>query len=272
MASIIQKTKNNRTTVVYLNNDETSPLFVHDYGYHKTEPNHTFGPAIRPYFLIHLIASGKGTFEKAGVKTTLSVGDAFIIRPGEVTVYSADKNDPWEYYWISFSGIWAETVMRKTTTESCVKAKKGGLMSLIDVTKNSITNDVELLSVLFSVLNSIKSDEKMEDSDVINLAVNYIEKNYFRNFNASTLADNLKVSRSYFTTTFTNKTGETPYNYLLKVRIKKAQDYLKNSNLSVTEIAYSVGFSSIERFSEMFKKHTGQSPSKYRNYNRGNNE
>ena len=271
MASIIQTTKNNRVYVAHLNNED-EPLYVHDYGYHKTEPMHTFGPAIRPYFLIHIIASGKGVFEKAGVKTTLSSGDAFIIRPGEVTVYSADKNDPWEYYWISFSGFWAETVMRKATNDSCVKAKKAGLMALIDAVQNGVTNDVELLSILFTVLNSIKSDDVNESTDVVNLAVNYIENNYFRNFNASTLADNLKVSRSYFTTTFTNKTGETPYNYLLKVRIKKAQDYLKNSNLSITEIAYSVGFSSIERFSEMFKKHTGQSPSKYRNYNRGNNE
>lgn len=272
MASIIKTIRDNRTHITHLYENKSEPLYVHDYGYHKTEPNHTFGPAIRPYFLIHLIASGKGTFEKAGVKTTLTAGDAFIIRPGEVTVYSADNNTPWEYYWISFSGVWAETVMRKTTTDTCVKAKKGGLMALIDATKNTITNDVELLSVLFSVLNSIKNDEIKEDSDVVNLAVNYIENNYFRNFNASTLADNLKVSRSYFTTTFANKTGETPYNYLLKVRIKKAQDYLKNSNLSVTEIAYSVGFSSIERFSEMFKKHTGYSPSKYRDLHRGNNE
>ena len=122
MASIIQTIKNNRVYVAHLNNED-EPLYVHDYGYHKTEPNHTFGPAIRPYFLIHVIASGKGTFEKAGVKTPLSAGDAFIIRPGEVTVYSADKNDPWEYYWISFSGNWAETVMRRTTIDSCVKAK-----------------------------------------------------------------------------------------------------------------------------------------------------
>ena len=59
-------------------------------------------------------------------------------------------------------------------------------------------------------------------------------------------------------------TGETPYHYLTKLRITRAQTYLQSSALSVEEIAYSVGFSSLQRFSEMFKKECGVSPLQYR--------
>ncbi|MBO7187359.1 MAG: AraC family transcriptional regulator [Clostridia bacterium] len=237
---------------------------IHNYGHHKTPKNHIFGPAIRPYFLIHLIKKGEGVFEKNGVKTFLSEGDAFIIRPDEITVYSSSNENPWEYYWISFFGENAENLLNSTTTKSFCKSKKSALLGLMDAIDNTVNDEIGLLKLLFTVLDGIKDEQKEKQEDFIKLAINYIESNYFRDFNASILADILKISRSYFTTTFTKKTGESPYNYLLKTRVKNAKHYLKNTTLSVTEIAFSVGFNSIERFSEIFKRFTGLSPNAYR--------
>ena len=49
-------------------------VYLRDIGFHKTSPCHNFGPAVRDYWLIHVIKSGKGWFMKSGVKTTLSAG------------------------------------------------------------------------------------------------------------------------------------------------------------------------------------------------------
>ena len=64
----------------------TDPIRVFEIGHHKTSPSHSFGPAVRPYFLLHFIESGEGYIERNGVKQHLSAGNAFLIRPDEVTL------------------------------------------------------------------------------------------------------------------------------------------------------------------------------------------
>jgi AraC-like DNA-binding protein len=258
-----KNTANNKMSVHFFSHDENSLLYVRDLGYHKTEPLHCYGPAIRDYFLIHLIESGKGTIERNGVVTHLKAGDAFIIRPGEVTTYVSDKDEPWEYCWIGFKGEYSSEIMRKTTSELFPKFKKSGLISLKSATNNRTLGEIEGLRILFSVLDSIKL-ETVENRDPVALALEFIERNYFRSLDISEIASQLGLSRAHFTTVFTKTTGESPYNYLTKVRIKHAKELLSTTSLSITEIAYSVGFASIERFSEQFKKYTALSPLTYR--------
>ncbi len=241
-----------------------SLIYVCDIGHHVTPPGHSHGPAVRSYYLIHLIEKGKGTIERGGVVTHLSEGDAFIIYPNEITTYTSNKNEPWEYYWVGFSGDYSDAIMKKTTANLFAKYHKSGLIALKNCTTNTSTlSEIEGLKVLFSVLDSIKT-EKVENRDIVSLALDYIENNYFRPLDISEIASQLGLSRAHFTTVFTKKVGEAPYNYLTKIRIKHAKQYLSSSTLSITEIAYSVGFSSIERFSEQFKKQVMLSPLAYR--------
>ena len=61
-----------------------------DAGREDCAPSHKFGPHIRNYYLIHFVISGKGTFSTDRGEYALGKGEAFIIKPGEVTVYQAD--------------------------------------------------------------------------------------------------------------------------------------------------------------------------------------
>jgi transcriptional regulator GlxA family with amidase domain len=114
------------------------------------------------------------------------------------------------------------------------------------------------------VLESIKTNQPNTYEDFVEIAVKHFENNYYKDLNVTTLANMLGISRAHFTTSFTKRIGQTPYNYLLNVRINHAKEYLVNTKMSVTEVAYSVGFTSLERFSEMFKQVTGLSPLNYR--------
>ncbi|MBO4940162.1 MAG: AraC family transcriptional regulator [Clostridia bacterium] len=257
---------------IYLDADRSHPVYVVDIGFHQTPPEHTYGPAIREYYLLHLIESGKGTIERNGVITPLQAGEAFLIRPGETTTYRADANEPWTYYWISFNGTFAKTLVEKTTNLLCMPYQKSGLIALktafLQAFQNENVDMVGILRLLLNVLDSIKTQEtsikKSETTDTIALAMRYMESNYHRDIDVGSLASQLGFSRAYFSTLFQKTTGETPYHYLTKLRISRAQGYLQSSALSVEEIAYSVGFSSLQRFSEMFKKECGYSPLQYR--------
>ncbi len=256
----------------YLISDTSQPVYVVETGFHKTPSGHCYGPAVREYYLLHLIEKGKGTMERNGVVTNLKEGDAFLIRPGEVTTYRADIDEPWEYCWIAFNGAYAEKLISETTALLCMPYRKSGLMAL----KNALTQiktsaTIDSLTVwllLLNVLESIKTGEtlsKPNDCDnVMSFALRYLEENYHKDIDVSSLAEQAGFSRSYFSTLFLKRTGEKPYKYLTKIRLNRAKAYLENSSLSMEEIAYSVGFSSLQRFSEMFKKEFGLSPMQYK--------
>jgi len=74
-------------------------------GYEECVPGHFYGPAVRSYWLLHFVVSGKGRFKTPRGEYFLEKNDIFIIRPSDVTYYEADGDSPWSYIWI---GFWAE--------------------------------------------------------------------------------------------------------------------------------------------------------------------
>lgn len=241
-----------------------APISVYEIGTHKTPSNHSFGPAARPFYLLHLIENGKGYIERDGEKQFLSKGEAFLITPDEITTYCADKEEPWEYSWIAFKGSFSKQLVEHTTKQLCMSYQKSGLLALKNAIHNKHLDYLECLNVLLEVLNSIKGTPKIQEMDCISTALHYLENNYFHHIDIATFAENFGFSRAYFSSLFAKKTGETPYDYLTKIRIEKAKLYLIESNYSIEEIAYSVGFNSLQRFSELFKKRVGVSPLLYR--------
>lgn len=251
---------------------------LRDIGHQKTPPFHSYGPAVRDYWLIHVITAGKGKFVKGGEIRELSAGDCFIIRPMEVTTYMADGEDPWEYYWVGFQGDEAGRLAEYALPENVCTAKAGreavsSLISFYNVFDGDTDpGELEILAKLYEFLALLKNSiapEKTVKPDIASTALKYLENNYFRDINISRLASELGVTRSYFTVLFSEKTGKSPYNYLTELRLEKARSLLKNSDLRISEVAYSVGFAGLERFSDMFKRYTGKSPVAYRKSERG---
>ena len=77
---------------------------VCDAGFEECEPGHAYGPAVRNYYLIHFVKSGKGVFSVGGNDYALEKNSAFLIRPGVVSYYRADSDDPWHYAWLGIRG------------------------------------------------------------------------------------------------------------------------------------------------------------------------
>ena len=94
--------------------------------------------------------------------------------------------------------------------------------------------------------------------------VEYINNHFTKDIKLEDLAKILGLSISQLNRKFKSTLGETPIQYLLKVRINKASDRLVQSNDTVSEIAYDCGFNNRTYFNKQFKKYTGQTPSDYR--------
>ena len=79
-------------------------LCLNAFGHSVTMPFHKYGPAVRPYHLIHYILEGKGEFIVNETHYTLSAGKGFLIEPDHQTTYISDGEEPWTYIWVGFSG------------------------------------------------------------------------------------------------------------------------------------------------------------------------
>jgi AraC-like DNA-binding protein len=91
-----------------------------------------------------------------------------------------------------------------------------------------------------------------------------IDRGYAEPLDLDAMAGEAGYSRSHFARAFTAAYGESPRTYLTRRRIERAKTLLRTANLSVTEICFSVGFSSLGSFSARFRQLVGRSPSEYR--------
>ena len=89
------------------------------------------------------------------------------------------------------------------------------------------------------------------------------DRHYAEPLDLDALAAAAGVSRFHFLRSFAATYGRTPSAYLAERRIERAQDLLRATNLTVTEVCMAVGYSSLGSFSDKFRRLVGMSPSQY---------
>ena len=109
--------------------------------------------------------------------------------------------------------------------------------------------------------------EKVGRNDFCHKVYRYIDENFAENITSKDVAEALFMNGSYFCRKFKNEFGYSFGEYLCMHRIEKAKIFLKNYDMSVSEVASGVGFQSFSYFSKMFKEHTGVTPLEYRKLN-----
>lgn len=92
----------------------------------------------------------------------------------------------------------------------------------------------------------------------------YLLANYPEEFSLSTVAQFSNMSPFHFLRTFKKTYGETPNEFLIRLRIEEAKKLLITEHLSVSEVCQQVGYLSLGSFSSLFLKQVGMPPSQYR--------
>jgi len=106
--------------------------------------------------------------------------------------------------------------------------------------------------------------QKNHGDDMICEAQTYIEENLSEKISFEALATKLATSRRNFDRRFIKATGNTPVEYLQRVKVEVAKKTLEKGRKSIFEVMYEVGYSDDKAFREVFKKITGVSPLDYR--------
>ena len=128
------------------------------------------------------------------------------------------------------------------------------------------------LSVIWSLLyenlpqEDCAANAKSRDLAVIRNMVGFIQKNYVRRISLQEIARAGAVGQSKCCKLFASYLGQTPNTYLNQYRLNKSLELLRDSDLSVTEIALTVGFNGASYYAEVFRKCFGKTPTEYRNH------
>lgn len=258
--------------------EQQASLSVYFCGSEDCDPGHSFGPAMRPHYLLHVILSGCGTYQKDGVLYSLKKGDAFLIPPLETTYYQADRQDPWSYAWVGFDGkecehllsqtVFADSFVFHNDDPSSFEALFTSMLCLVDSFLES--GDQPLRSIgnlllLFSELQKRTPEKKTDFADIyFQKAADYISNNYSYDIRISELARHVGIDRTYLYKIFMEQAQLSPKQYLLRHRIRIATQLLCSTAYSVTEIALSCGFQDTPAFCNHFKRQTGYSPGTFR--------
>ncbi|WP_246362515.1 response regulator transcription factor [Paenibacillus alba] len=104
-------------------------------------------------------------------------------------------------------------------------------------------------------------NENSKHKDVVEFMIQYAHDHYAEEIGLEDMSKQLYLSRNYLNQIFKKATGETFTNYLIQVRMKKAQTLLAEGNYLIYEISEKVGYKNVPYFSSIFKKYTGVSPS-----------
>ena len=104
----------------------------------------------------------------------------------------------------------------------------------------------------------------VQKAEKINEAVTYINNNCTCDVRTKELSDMVHLSEGHFCNLFKAVTGKTAKDYILNLRLDKAKDLLKDTDMTITEICYCCGFSDPNYFARIFKKKIGLSPSSFR--------
>lgn len=118
-------------------------------------------------------------------------------------------------------------------------------------------------------INRLEKKKNSRKNDMINEIIKYIEDNYNQpDISNESLAYILNLTPSYFGKLFSENIGKTVREYIIDLRVSKAKELLKSTNLPISDISTRTGFNNPTYFIQLFKKNVGTTPNQYRSENR----
>ena len=243
---------------IYLHKTENTELYPLHIGRYACPSGNSYGPFVRDYYILHFIRSGKGVLINKDGSHPVATGEMFLIREGEPATYVADREDPWDYVWIGFSGSRAKSYAALPDIMDIPADIDEKLFRYVN---DDIRSPELYTSLLYEMTYHLSDcDNNKEQDKTIQVVHRYIKYNYQENITIAGLAATFGFERSYLYRLFKERYGIGPKEYLTRIRLSKAR-WLLSKGYSVAECASMVGYSDTFTFSKAYKKFYGVSPS-----------
>jgi len=239
------------------------------------------------------ILSGTCTYYIEGKSYRVKKGNLILCNPGIMHGKTLCTSEEINEFHIGFSNICIENLPRDhiisreaSPVITFAQYEQEFFKCCSDILAEQEKNDVGcalmlkslVMKLIVILLKEIYKQETHSDENIINLesydkisvvnaVVTYINENYMQDVSLDKISKSMYLSPVYISKIFKEEIGESPINYLIKVRLSKAVELMKDSNKPIKEVAKSIGYDDAYYFSKLFKKYYGFSPLKYKNMN-----
>jgi AraC-like DNA-binding protein len=246
----------------------------------QTNPSYIWDGRLRgqtPFTVLQHTISGVGTLRYENRVIKIRPGEAFLVIVPHNHCYWLEKDDTWEFLWISMNGTEAlrihETILN--THGPLLRLKSNTIDKLASCILRLMEGKAELpgaaSAIAYEAAMALYDDafgpsERLPASEnSLNRAMQYVSANLTSALPVDVLADVAGLSRAHFSRSFANLTGLAPAEYVLQERMKRATKLLTaNRELPVKEIAALVGMPDNNYFSKVFRRTYGVSPTEFR--------
>lgn len=258
-------------------NPKLGGLYLTCAGFYPHAKNHfrkrTSG--IDEHILIYCIF-GYGYVEIEGKVHKLSSGAFFIIRADTPHAYWAAEDFPWSIYWIHFSGNRCEYLKSRFRKGPFIIPEQASRIDdradlfneILTVLESGFRNEnLEFCNFLFGSLlasflypDTYRAAKGILGADPIDNAIFFMQDNLDKPLKIEGIAKHVNLSKSHLSRVFKSKTGSSPIDYFISLKMQEAIRLLSNQSLRINEVAYTLGYLDPFYFSRLFKKHIGVSP------------
>lgn len=230
------------------------------------------------YILIYCL-DGKGRCQTQSNSFTIEANQFMLLSPGDLQHFQLAPEIPGSIYWVHFNGSMANDLKvdfdfqkyEKPTSlpfgDEVLEAWHKIYASLSDgfAFENMGYANFNLYHLISLFVFPNKANKSVqEDEDQLEKSIEFMKENLKNHLTVESIAKEFNYSSSHYSTLFKQKTGLSPIDYFIKLKIQYACQLLTKSNLIIKEVAQEVGYDDPFYFSRMFKKITGKSPIEYK--------
>ncbi|MEK6480997.1 AraC family transcriptional regulator [Catalinimonas sp. 4WD22] len=266
-------------------NPLTRDLYITDIGFypharfHFRKRNHGSKENILIY-----VNNGSGEVSIGKETHFLSKHDFVIIPKNIAHHYNTKEKDAWTIYWVHFDGTKADLLSehfgKKTTLQAQHAINEDFRISLFKDLIHTFSmgyakSQLEYASMSFQRLlasflypNQFMHFQNVQDTDIISKNITFMKNHVGEALSLKELADHTGLSVAHYSKLFTQKTGFSPVDHFIQLKIQYACQLLDITQLYVKEVADKVGYQDPYYFSRIFKKVMQMSPIEYKKRDR----
>ncbi len=248
------------------------PFSVHDMGEFICNKNHyTEGRDLALIYIIYTV-SGCADLSYRDSRYKLDPGSMVIINCDDYYHYKNNYDTPWHFFKIAIKGS------SLNVFDFLINGLRLRILDMshdifinlfnklkVNLNENQplsvVNNSLEIMGFLSGCAENLKYEKK---ENAVEIVMKYMNEKYKQSIALDDMAKSVNISKYHLIRMFKSQLGITPYRYLTRLRISKAQQLLILTDKPICQIAYEVGISDESSFIKQFKDTVGCTPHIYR--------
>lgn len=273
-----QQTRDARRFYLDLSPPDTVPLVVVCGGYESCTRDYAIHRATFPYYSLELVARGRGSLQLGGRSHALAPGSVFSYGPDVAHDIATSPDEPLEKYFIDFTGRRAQKLLVQYRLAPGSYVEVPADSALPDIFEMLIRDGARGTSFAQPLCTALLEYLAVRIADSLAMSTelpsparatylrcrDFITQHYQRLRSIEEVVAECDVDQAYLCRLFRRFDHQTPYRYLVRLRMNAAAERLRDPQILVRQVAAESGYEDPFHFSRAFKQVFGISPNAFR--------